>query len=239
MTTVVVGLNSPLTKYCTRWGVDPSYQNELVRPSRKLGATSNSNLFAVMPVKDCPPFACHLGERRVSGRLLAALGPWLVRTNEVNHADGRLEMLVSRNVLVVRRRRDVVAEADAIEGVLEVHVQEALISTVERDSPLGQGYQCIIVAHIGRQGHDTGVEQIGPANIGSSGEGVGKIEELVGGAVGNDIGIDIDDLAELGQLPKVDLGEGRVEIGPVHQEEVRWVLVFDSLDGDHVVVDGL
>lgn len=64
-----------------------------------------------------------------------------------------------------------------------------------------------------------------------------QIEELVDSPAGNDVGIEVDYSPELGLLPQVDFGEGRVQIGSVHQVEVCWFRVPDSWDRQYVVED--
>lgn len=63
-------------------------------------------------------------------------------------------------------------------------------------------------------------------------------KELVWGAVGDDVGVYIYNLGELGLLPEIDLCKRRVEIGAVHQVEVRSVLVADPRDRNDLVEDG-
>jgi len=190
-------------------------------------------------VVDSPPSAHHLVVGRVSGGPIPALDPGLLGTDEMDHADARLEVLVGGHVLVVSRGRDVVGEAEAVVVVLEVHIQEALVGTVERDAALGHGHHGVIVAHVRGQNHEARVEEVGPTNVGRRREGVGKAEELIGGAVCHNVGIHIDDLAELGLAPEVDLGEGRVQVPAVHEVQVRGVLILDAAGRDHIVVHGL
>lgn len=208
-------------------------RRQMARKSRE-GQTYSS---AVVAVVYGPPLADHL----IVGaavRGAASLGPGLVGADEVDHGDVGLEVAVGREVLVVSRRGDVVGKRQAMVGVRKVHVQETLVGTVKGDAALGQGGQGAVLADIGGEHHDAGVEQIGPANVRGGGKGVGEVKELIGGAVGDDVGVDVDDLAELGLLPEVDLGEGRVEIGAVHEVEVggRGV-IRDARDGYDVVVD--
>lgn len=153
--------------------------------------------------------------------------------------DARLKVLVGRDVLVVGGGRDIVGEAEAVIGIPEMHVQETLIGTVKRNSPLGHGQHGVVITHVGRQDHDTSVEQIGPTDIGSGGEGVRKVEEFIGSSVSNNVGIDIDDLAELSLLPEIDLGEGRVQVRAVHEEQVSRSVILNGFDGNDIVVNGL
>lgn len=58
--------------------------------------------------------------------------PRLVGTDEMNHLDIRLEVTVGRNILVVTGWGNIVGEAQAVVVVLEVHVDQTLVSSVER-----------------------------------------------------------------------------------------------------------
>ena len=198
-----------------------------------------THVVAIVTIVNGPPSTDHLVVGWAAGGLGAALNPRLLRANEVDQVDARLKVLVGRNVLVVGGGSDIVGEAQAVVSVPEVHVQETLIGTVERDSPLGHSQQGVIITHVGGQNHDTGVEEVRPADIGSGGEGVREVEELIGSPVSDNVGINVDDLAELGLLPEVDLGEGRVQVGTVHEEQVGRSVILDRLDGDDIVVDGL
>jgi hypothetical protein len=91
-----------------------------------------------------------------------------------------------------------------------MHVQKALIRTIKGNTPLGHGHHGIVLAQVRRQDHDTGIEEVGPSDIRSGGEGVWDREQLVGSTVSDDIGVKVDNLGELHQSPEVDLGEGRV-----------------------------
>jgi hypothetical protein len=66
-----------------------------------------------------------------------------------------------------------------------------------------------------------------------------KVEELVGCPVRHHVGVHIDNLAELCLPPKVDLGEGRVEVPTAHKVEIRGVCIPDATGRNHIVVDGL
>lgn len=128
----------------------------------------------------------------------------------------RLKVFVCRDVRVVGRRRDVVSEAEAVVAVLEVHIQETLVCSIKRYSPLSHGYHGIVVSQVWSQDHNSSVEEIRPSDIGGGGEVMGKIEQFVNSPVGNNVGIQIDDLSKLGLLPQVNFGECRVQIGSVH-----------------------
>lgn len=96
---------------------------------------------------------------------IATCKPWLVGADEVDQVDARLKVPIGRHVLVVSRGRHVVREAQAVEAVLEVHVQQALISTVKRDAPFGHGHQGVVVTHVGREDHDSRVEDVRPPHV--------------------------------------------------------------------------
>lgn len=184
-----------------------------------------------------PPLPDHLVVDAAAVGGTASLSPWLVGADEVDHGDTRLEVTVGRKVLVVSRRSDVVRKGQAVVGVLEVHVQEALVGAVKGDAALGHGGQGVVLADIGGEDHDTGVEQIRPADIRCSSKGVWEVEELIGSAVGDNVGVDVDDLTELGLFPEVDLGEGGVEVGAVHEVQVAGRgLVLDTRDRYYIVV---
>lgn len=192
-----------------------------------------------MPVIDSPPSSNHLIERRAASIGFSPLLPRLVGANEVDHVDTGLEVPVGWDVLVVSRRRDVVCEGKPVVVVLEVHIQQALICAVERDAAFGHGHHGVVVAHVRGEHHDARVEEVRPADIRRSCEGVGQLKELVGSPVGDNIGVDVYDLAKLKQLPEIDLGEGRVEIPTVHEVQVRRVRILDPVDGEDVIVDSL
>lgn len=142
-------------------------------------------------------------------------------------------------ILVMSRWCDVVREADAVIGVGEVHVDQALIGTIEGDVPLGHGQHGVEIIHVGRQDHDAGVEQIGPANIGRGREGMREVKELIRSTVCNHICIDVHNFAKLGLSPEVDLGESRVQVRAVHELEVGRLGVADAIHGNDVVVNSL
>lgn len=157
----------------------------------------------------------------------------------MHHVNARLEMLIRRNVLVVSRRGDVVGEADAVVVGAKVHVEKALVGAVKGLAILGFHNQTLVLAQVGLQHHDARVEDVRPSDVGCGGERRVDVEELVGGAVRHNIGVYIHDFGELGLLPEVDLGEGRVKIDTVHEFEILRVSVLYSGDGDDMVVDGL
>lgn len=157
----------------------------------------------------------------------------------MDHVDAGLEVSVGREVLVVRGRSDIVGEGQTVEVVLEVDVEETLVGAVKGDTPLGHGDHGVVIAVVGRQRHDTRVEEVWPTNIGGSGKGVWEVEELVRSPVGNDVGIDVDNSRELRLLPQVDLGKGRVQISTVHEVQVGGLVIADSSNRQDIVVNGL
>jgi hypothetical protein len=184
-----------------------------------------------MLVVDGPPPPNHLIIGRCAVVCVATCEPGLVRANEMHQVYAGLEVTIGRNVLVVRRRSDVVCKAQAIEAVLEVHVEQSLISTVERDASFSHGHQGIVVTHVWRQDHDARIEDVGPANVGRSGKGMLDVEQLVRSSVCKYIGVNVDNFGELKLPPKVDLGKCRVQIGSVHEVEVGRVVISNSRDG--------
>lgn len=192
-----------------------------------------------MPVVHSPPPPEHLIEGRISRVSVPSLEPRLGRSDKVHHVDTRLEMAVGGYILVMGGRSHIVGEADSVVIIPEIHIQKALICAVEGDASFGHGHEGVVVAQVGRQDHDAGVEEIRPANVGSSRKGGGDIEELVGCSIGENVGVYIDDFGELGLLPEIDLGEGRVQVGAVHEVQVRRVLVAYSGHGNDMIVHGL
>lgn len=64
-------------------------------------------------------------------------------------------------------------------------------------------------------------------------------KQLIGGTIGNNISIQVDNLAKLDLFPQIDLCKGRVQVGSVHEIQVGAVLVAHSWYGDNMVKDGL
>lgn len=192
-----------------------------------------------MSVIHSPPPSKHLIKRRVPLVRIAAFRPRFVRADEVDHIDAGLEVTVGWKILVVSGGGHVVREADAVVVLPEVHIQQALVGTVERDAPLSHSNKCVVVAHVGRQDHDTRVEKVRPANVGRGRKRVRDAEEFIRGPVCDNIGIDVYDFRELCLFPQVDLGESRVQVGAVHQIQVGGSLVAQTRHGDDMVVDGL
>jgi hypothetical protein len=186
----------------------------------------------------CPPSARHLVERRATQGRVSACEPRLVRSNEVYHVDARLKVPVCRHILVVGGGRNIVSEAQTMIILTKVHVEQTLIRTIKGDAPLGHGHHGIEVAHVGCQEHDTCVEQVGPSNVRRSGEAVGKGKELIGSSIRDHIRINVDNLGELGLFPKIDLGKGGMQVGSIHELEVRGPLVANARYRDDIVVDG-
>lgn len=143
----------------------------------------------------------------------------------MRHADTGLEMPEGGQVLVVSRGRNIVREAQTIERVLEMHVQQALICTIKRYTPLCHCVQSKIITHIWTQYHQTGIEDIRPSYIWSRREFVWEIKKLIGSSKCYHIRIHIYDLPELQLFPKHNLGESRVEVGSVHEVQIVWELV--------------
>jgi hypothetical protein len=194
---------------------------------------------SVVTVVDCPPASGDFVKGRISFALIAALQPWLLGSYEMDQVDAWLEVLVRRDILVVGGWCDVVSEAQAVVRVLEVHVQETLVGTIEWDAAVGHGHHGIIVAHVWCQDHDAGVEQVGPPDVRGSGEGMWEVKELVGSSISNHVGIQVNNLPELRLPPQVDLGECRVQVWSVHQVQVGRPLVSDAHDRNHIVIDSL
>lgn len=206
---------------------------------RPVKVTSKTYRLSVVAVVHGPPPTKHLVVWRAAGGCFSTQSPRLIASNEVDHVNARLEVAVGGNVLVVAGGRDVVGEAKSVVAVLEVHVQQALVCAVKRYAPLGHGHQGIIVAQVWRQGHNSRVEEIGPSNIRGGGKGVVQVKELVGCPVSDDIGIYVHDPSELGLFPQIDLCECRVQVGTIHQVEVRRLLVSYAGNWYHMVEDGL
>lgn len=148
-------------------------------------------------------------------------------------------MSVGRDIRIVSGRSDVVGETEAIVAVFEVHVEETLICSIKRDAPLSHSRHSIVVAHVWCQNHHTRVEQVRPSDIGGGGEGMRQVEQLIDGPVGNDVGIQVDQLSELCLLPQVDLGEGGMQIGSVHQKEIGRLRISYTWNWYYMVVHGL
>lgn len=66
-----------------------------------------------------------------------------------------------------------------------------------------------------------------------------KIKQLVGSAESDDIGINVDDTAELSLAPKTNLCESVEQVATVHEIQVSWIWVTDAINGDHIVEQSL
>ena len=141
---------------------------------------------------------------------LSSLGPWLLLPNEMRRAYTRLEVSIRRNILIMRAGRDIVRETQAIEAILEVHIQQSLVRAIKRDSSLRHGVQRPVITHVGSEHHEPGVEDVWPPNIGRRGERGVDVEELVWSAPGHHVRVHIHDALELDLFPERDFGEGRV-----------------------------
>jgi hypothetical protein len=97
---------------------------------------SSKYLSSIVSVIHGPPSANHVVKWPTTGVDIASLEPRFVGANKVNHIDARLEVLVGWYVLIVGGRCNIVAEAEAVVAVLEVHIQEALVGTIEGYSSL-------------------------------------------------------------------------------------------------------
>lgn len=76
----------------------------------------------------------------------------------MHHVDAGLEVSIRWDVLVVGRWCDVVGEAQAMVLLAIMHIDETLIGTVKRYSPLSHSHHGVEVTHIGLQNHYTSVE---------------------------------------------------------------------------------
>lgn len=181
---------------------DNEYCNQrCTRPAKAYG-------LSVVLIINGPPSAQHLGVWTIPcRRSISPLSPRFLTSDEVYQVYARLKVSVGRDIRIVSRWRDVISEAEAIVVVLEVHVQKTLVRPVERDASFSHSCHGIVVTHIWRQNHHSGVEQVRPSDIRSGGEGMRQVEELIDGPVGDDVGIQVDKLSELSLLPQVDFGE--------------------------------
>lgn len=94
----------------------------------------------------------------------------------MHHVDARLKVSICRKILVVGGWGNVVSEAQTVVVVTEMHVDQTLVGTIKRDASISHGHHGIVIAHVGRQGHDTGVEEVGPSDIWSGREGMRYVE---------------------------------------------------------------
>ncbi len=145
-------------------------------------------------------------------------------------------MAVRWHILIIGGRRAVVAERDTVE-VLEVRVQEALISPIKRHTALGQGRERVKVGHIRVKHHDPAVETVRPANVRRGSKVLLNIKKLIWSAEGDNVSIDVHNLAKLALPPEIDLGKSGLEVPSVHQVKVGQGGIGYSLDGNDVVVE--
>ena len=191
-----------------------------------------------MPVVHRPPAGQELAVNAVAGRAVAS--PRLLLANEVNSTDVPLVVSIRRLPLVLGVGCAVVGELQTLpRTMLEVLVQQALVCTVEALASSGHGLQCPIFPHAGRDDHDTAVEGIRPANVWCRCKGSLNVEQLVQGSECDDVGIEVDDFAELHLPPQGDFGKGEGEVRPAHEVEVSGARGSYALDGDDVVVERL
>lgn len=161
-----------------------------------------------VPIISGPPPSCNLIVWPSSAARISSLRPWLVLSNKVRSTDARLEVLVSWHILVVSAWRNIVGEADPVVGVLEVHVEQSLVGAIKRDSALSHGMKCPVVAHVWFQHHETGVEEVWPADIWCGREWSLEIKKLIWCSPSYHIGIHVDYAAELSLLPELNLCKG-------------------------------
>lgn len=82
----------------------------------------------------------------------------------MNQANGALEMLIGRNVLVVGAGGAVIREAQPM-PISKMHVQQPLVRAVKANAPLSERLKRIVILQVGSKDHDTAIENIRPANI--------------------------------------------------------------------------
>jgi hypothetical protein len=175
----------------------PLFWSRLLDNVRSNSAThemSRTYLVPIVSVIDSPPPPYHVVEGIGPARGVSASEPWLVGADKMHHIYAGLEVPIRWDVLVVGRRSDVVGEADAVVLVAEMHVDETLVGTIKRDTPLSHCNHGIEITHVGRQNHDTRVEEIWPSNVGGGRKRVRDIEELIGSSVCDNVGVDVDNL---------------------------------------------
>lgn len=101
----------------------------------------------------------------------------------------------------MRAGGDVVRETQAIEAILEVHIQQPLVRTVKRDSALRHSVERPVIAHVGSEHHEPGVEDVRPPNIGRRGEPSLEVEQLVRSAPRHHVCVHVHDAPELELFP--------------------------------------
>jgi len=75
------------------------------------------------------------------------------------------------------------------------------------------------------QGHDTSVESVGPANIRRGRQRRVNVEKLVRRSKCDNISIQKDDSAKLGQAPNVDLGECIKQVAAIEEVKVGGIRI--------------
>lgn len=132
--------------------------------------------------------------------------PRLRGTNEMDHADGTLEVSVGRNILIIGTGRAIIREAETV-PVAEMLIQQSLVGAIETRTSLSKGPQGIVVLQIGPKDHQAAVETVGPADIWGSGEVRVQGQELIRGSESYHVAVNVDDAVELSLAPEFDLGE--------------------------------
>lgn len=87
----------------------------------------------------------------------------------MNQADGTLEMFIGGDILVVRTGGAIVRKTQPM-PIAEMLIQQSLVSAVEANPSLRQGYQSRVVLEIGAENHHPAIEAIGPADVRDGGE---------------------------------------------------------------------
>lgn len=156
----------------------------------------------------------------------------------MDQVNGTLEMLVGRDVLVVRAGGAVIGETEPM-PVLEMHVQQSLIRAVEANAAFCQRLEGKIILQVGAQHHQPAVEAIRPANVRDGGEIHLEVEQLVGGPERHNVTINIYNAPELRLSPELDLGKRGYQVRALHQPEVGRGTVRHRVNGDQFIVNRL
>ena len=164
--------------------------------------------------------------------------PRFLGSYKMYQANCTLEMLVGRDILIIRARRAVVRETESM-PVSKVHVQQALVGAVKAGTAFRKSFERKVVLHIWPQYHNTAVKAIGPADIGGSGEIYVHVQELVGGFDGHHVRVNVYDALELCLSPQLDLCEGCYQVRTLHEPEVRRRMVRHPIDGYELIVNSL
>lgn len=85
------------------------------------------------------------------------------------------------------------------------------------------------------ENHHAAVEAVWEADFWRGSKGNGEVEELVGCAQRESVGIQIDDSSELGLLPECDFSESDEKIWTIHSIKGGKVIVSELLDIYYVV----